>query len=237
MPYLYCIECEGIYELKPGEYPNDFDICQCGGKLKYYIYLENINKPYLNPETKKQGPKSFSEKNKKNKPASVKDYLVIIFLAIITLFVMTQVLYYISNGTLTGSVDSLLGTHMSESDYENRFMELNDEAAILINDVSNAREESINGLITKEEELNRLKKARSGLDNIRNEFLNMHEPPGFEDTRLWAWGYSNDFITGLDYEIRAIEENNPNLYNDALTYYETSARETKYMAESFNQAV
>lgn len=60
MPYLYCIECEGIYELQPGESPKDFDICPCGGKLKYYIYLENINKPYLNSGTRKQGPINFS---------------------------------------------------------------------------------------------------------------------------------------------------------------------------------
>lgn len=226
MPYLYCKECGGTYKLQKDESPKDFDNCQCGGKLNYYIYLENINKPYLNSETRKQGPKKpISEK--------VKNIFIVIFLAIITLFII----YYITVGTLTGSVDSILGTHMSESDYKNKFIELNDEAAILIKDVSNAREESINGLITKEEELNRLKKARSGLNNINNEFGVMHEPPGFEQTKLWAWGYSNDFITGLDYEIRSIEENNPNLNNEALTYYETSTRETKYMTESFNQAV
>ena len=59
MPYLYCKECEGIYELRNGESPKDLDVCKCGGKLKYYIYLENINKPYLNSETKKE-PKNFS---------------------------------------------------------------------------------------------------------------------------------------------------------------------------------
>ncbi len=33
--YLVCEECGGYYELKPGESPEDFDKCDCGGKLKY----------------------------------------------------------------------------------------------------------------------------------------------------------------------------------------------------------
>jgi len=34
--YLVCDKCEGSYELQSGESPEDFDRCQCGGKLKYY---------------------------------------------------------------------------------------------------------------------------------------------------------------------------------------------------------
>lgn len=35
MGFLVCEECGGYYELKQGESPEDFDTCQCGGKLKY----------------------------------------------------------------------------------------------------------------------------------------------------------------------------------------------------------
>lgn len=35
MDYLVCDDCGGYYELKPGESPEDFDRCECGGKLKH----------------------------------------------------------------------------------------------------------------------------------------------------------------------------------------------------------
>ena len=34
--YLICDKCNGYYKLQPDESPEDFDRCQCGGKLKYY---------------------------------------------------------------------------------------------------------------------------------------------------------------------------------------------------------
>jgi len=34
--FLVCEKCNGYYKLHEGEYPEDFDKCQCGGKLKYY---------------------------------------------------------------------------------------------------------------------------------------------------------------------------------------------------------
>ena len=38
--YVYCEKCGGYYKLQDGESPEDFDTCQCGGKLKY---ADNIN--------------------------------------------------------------------------------------------------------------------------------------------------------------------------------------------------
>lgn len=35
MGYLICDDCAGYYELQEGEYPEDFDRCQCGGRLEY----------------------------------------------------------------------------------------------------------------------------------------------------------------------------------------------------------
>lgn len=43
MPYIICEKCLGYYELQEGEFPKDFDSCQCGGKLKYIESIENIN--------------------------------------------------------------------------------------------------------------------------------------------------------------------------------------------------
>ncbi len=41
MGYLVCKDCGYHYKLQPGETANDFDLCQCGGKLIYRKYLSN----------------------------------------------------------------------------------------------------------------------------------------------------------------------------------------------------
>ena len=38
--YLICENCGGYYALKNGESPEDFDVCQCGGSLRYYNDFE-----------------------------------------------------------------------------------------------------------------------------------------------------------------------------------------------------
>jgi len=40
--YLLCDHCFGFYHLQLGESPEDFDTCQCGGKLKYYKNLYEL---------------------------------------------------------------------------------------------------------------------------------------------------------------------------------------------------
>lgn len=42
--YLICEECGGYYELQPGESPEDYEQCQCGGKLKYSKLIPSDNK-------------------------------------------------------------------------------------------------------------------------------------------------------------------------------------------------
>jgi hypothetical protein len=43
MQYLVCEECGGYYELQKGESTDDFDVCQCGGKLGYKKRVDNTN--------------------------------------------------------------------------------------------------------------------------------------------------------------------------------------------------
>lgn len=33
---MVCRKCGGYYNLQPGELPDDFDVCQCGGELEYH---------------------------------------------------------------------------------------------------------------------------------------------------------------------------------------------------------
>ncbi|HTX61345.1 MAG TPA: hypothetical protein VMC48_03485, partial [Methanobacterium sp.] len=42
MGYLICDKCDGYYELKEGENPEDFERCHCGGHLRYVDELEKL---------------------------------------------------------------------------------------------------------------------------------------------------------------------------------------------------
>lgn len=35
MKFLVCMNCDGYYQLEDNEKPDDFESCQCGGKLTY----------------------------------------------------------------------------------------------------------------------------------------------------------------------------------------------------------
>lgn len=43
--YMVCQKCGGYYKLQPGELPEDFDVCQCGGELEYHP----SSKPQIQP--------------------------------------------------------------------------------------------------------------------------------------------------------------------------------------------
>jgi hypothetical protein len=51
MGYLICEKCEGFYELKEGESPEDFsDKCECGGKLEYVDTIEGLKNYDINED-------------------------------------------------------------------------------------------------------------------------------------------------------------------------------------------
>ncbi len=45
--YLICNQCEGYYELKNYETPDDFETCSCGSSLEYVTSLTELNNPDL----------------------------------------------------------------------------------------------------------------------------------------------------------------------------------------------
>ena len=47
MGYIICEECGDYYELQPGERPENFSRCHCGGKLRYE--RRAIEEEYANP--------------------------------------------------------------------------------------------------------------------------------------------------------------------------------------------
>ncbi len=40
--YLICRNCKGYYQLEEEESPDDFDSCQCGGKLVHTYHFESL---------------------------------------------------------------------------------------------------------------------------------------------------------------------------------------------------
>ncbi len=50
--FIFCENCNGYYELQPGEYKENFDNCDCGGKLKFVETIEAVFDEDLNLEEK-----------------------------------------------------------------------------------------------------------------------------------------------------------------------------------------
>ncbi|WP_414470213.1 hypothetical protein [Methanobacterium sp. ACI-7] len=50
MSYIVCEKCGGYYKHQEGESPEDFDSCQCGGKLKNVKSIENIDELDINKD-------------------------------------------------------------------------------------------------------------------------------------------------------------------------------------------
>lgn len=104
MGYLICENCGGYYELQPGEYPDDFEKCQCGGKLQYRENLEfetalpPIESLKKEPDDSKIIHKSYPEKSSSMKlthfPSSYKT-LIIGFSAVMVLLFKLHVFNYL----------------------------------------------------------------------------------------------------------------------------------------------
>ncbi|NYB52162.1 MAG: hypothetical protein HVN35_06365 [Methanobacteriaceae archaeon] len=45
--YLFCNKCEGYYELKDSETPEDFETCSCGNVLEFVSTLNELDNPEI----------------------------------------------------------------------------------------------------------------------------------------------------------------------------------------------
>lgn len=91
MVYLVCDKCDGYYELKPGESPDDFDdTCECGGKLKYVANLNDLSDDFSNYDKNDNSVDVFPESHL-NEKDFIKLFweLPIICFFIVGFFIMT----------------------------------------------------------------------------------------------------------------------------------------------------
>jgi len=104
MGYLICENCGGYYELQPLEHPDDFEKCQCGGKLQYRENLEfktalpSIESLKKEPDDSKIIHKFYSEKSSSMKlPHITSSYktLIIGFAAVMILLFKLHVFNYL----------------------------------------------------------------------------------------------------------------------------------------------
>jgi hypothetical protein len=98
--YLECEKCGGYYELQPGESPEDFEECECGGNLKF-SKVSPLNDKSENIKFEKQ---SFREnlKSSLNKKRNLMliGILALIIIAIPLIFTQHMIT---TNSTLIGS--------------------------------------------------------------------------------------------------------------------------------------
>ncbi len=100
MGHLVCNECEGYYELKTGEKPEDFsEKCPCGGKLEYRENLD-ISVPMNSSDTSKSDtaktdpnntlPKKYLKKNGNGvwENINFKKDLIIAIISIIAIYLL-----------------------------------------------------------------------------------------------------------------------------------------------------
>lgn len=91
--YLVCDNCQGSYELQPGEKPEDFsDECECGGNL---TYLKNISNPNREEDTQL---KKIVKKG------------TIIGVVLIALIIFIYPLAYIGISSITSSTTTNMGS-------------------------------------------------------------------------------------------------------------------------------
>lgn len=64
--YLVCDDCGGYYELKREESPQDFEACECGGKLKHTKKLETIPEDTDETNDKSNTADTISEEDTDN---------------------------------------------------------------------------------------------------------------------------------------------------------------------------
>jgi len=104
MGYLICENCGGFYELQPGEHPDDFEKCQCGGKLQYRKHLEfetelpSIESLKNESSDSKANHKSYFETSSSIKLPSISNSyktLIIGFMAVVVLLFKLHVFNYL----------------------------------------------------------------------------------------------------------------------------------------------
>ena len=92
MGYLVCKDCGYYYELKPGETANDFDGCQCGGKLLYRKHLNSGIDDFNERSTEKGFKTKLSLNSKMIKPLGLG--LLFIFGLLVKFHAFNYIIYY-----------------------------------------------------------------------------------------------------------------------------------------------
>jgi len=99
MGYIICEKCGGYYELQPGEHPEDFNKCNCGGKLKYERNMIEDDE-YDDPFEKQSWFKLPSSKNLKALGAGAVLVLVLLVKFLPKLLVLSWI--FMPNQTFSG---------------------------------------------------------------------------------------------------------------------------------------
>ncbi|MGB9936773.1 MAG: hypothetical protein ACPK7O_03580 [Methanobacterium sp.] len=106
MGYLICKNCGDYYELQPGETANDFDKCQCGGKLIYRKHLDNNNDRFNDASLEKSSKNKLPINSKLIKPLGIG--ILFIFGLLIKFHAFNFVMPYLAHSDFISSSPTYL---------------------------------------------------------------------------------------------------------------------------------
>lgn len=202
MGYLFCKKCSGYYELGDYESPDDFEYCQCGGKLYYTDSFQDINEYTANYSIL-----SFIKGKSK--------IFLLIFGAILVFYLMVGVLAPANYDTQTpeGYVD-YVNAKTTEADK-------------ILNDASEALNDYDPDASYQDNVIKRLESDKSKLNNIASDLATIKIPFKYKNHRTLMVSAYRDYSKGIDQLIEGIKTKDLNAINNGMSFLSSSNNKLK----------
>ena len=211
MGYLICDKCGGYYELKEGESPNDFDLCNCGGKLRY------ANSLYGKSHESKKSENKIKERilgfwNKQNRSGKIVLILLGLFFVIASTF-----------GVL-GKIYPDTSTPQGYLAYHNTKME---ESLGITQDVADVLRKYNNNLISSDNAVETLNNDKQKMDKLIQDFQSINVPPQYKKHRELVVSAFKDLSNAISELTVAIKNRDQSAINAAIESMKSSIDNVK----------
>ncbi|MCK9150893.1 hypothetical protein [Methanobacterium alcaliphilum] len=202
MGYLFCKRCKGYYELGEYEFPDDFDYCQCGGKLYYTNSFQDIR-----AHTSDYSILSLVKGKSKA--------ILLIFGVILVFSLIMGVLAPTSYNTETsGGYIEYVNAKTTEAD------KILDDASDALNDYNPDSTDHTNVI-------NRLESDKNKLEDISSDMASIKIPSKYKNHRTLMVSAYKDYSQGIDQLIAGIKTNDLNTINKGISYLSSSNNKLK----------
>ncbi|MBI5680532.1 MAG: hypothetical protein HZC47_06555 [Methanobacterium sp.] len=201
MSYIICDKCGGYYELKEGESPDEFDSCQCGGKLRYANYL--YGKSYDSNESENKIKEKISGFwNKQNRNGKIVLILLGLFLVVSsTLGVLGKI--YPDTSTAQGYLD-----------YHNEKIS---ESTEILKDILQNQKDYASYQISEDEVVQRLNIDKQKTDVLVHDLETIKVPLQYKKHRNLVVSSLKDDSAATATLIDAIKNHDPVAYDTSVS--------------------